>query len=87
MPPTDPRVIYESPPGVFPSWRVERYSEADPTLIRFTKHGRTTKLLDQVARWVGGRWDPARWVPRVPTVPDSVLRVVTGELLLLEVRG
>ena len=73
-------VLFESPAGKVSSWRVERYSTTDPTLIRFVKHGRTTKLLDQVARWTGSSWDVSRWVPD-GKVPRDILRQVCGELV------
>lgn len=78
-------VLFESPAGKVPRWRVEQYSEADPTLIRFVKWGRTgSKCLDQIGRWIGGRWDPARWVPG-DRVPKDIMRVVVGEILRREV--
>lgn len=79
-----PTVLFESSTGRVPSWRVERYSTTDPSLIRFVKHGRTSKLLDQVARWAGGRWDPSRWVPD-GKVPKDILRQVVGQLSRQEV--
>ena len=77
-------VLFESPPGRVPRWEITRYSTTDPTLIRFVKHGRASKLLDQVARWHGGRWDPARWQPGAK-VPKDIMRVVLGELVRQEV--
>ena len=65
---------------------MERYSPTDPSLIRFVKHGRTSKLLDQVSRWAGGRWDPSRWVPD-GKVPRDIMRQVVGELVRQEVVG
>lgn len=76
-------VLFESPAGKVPRWEITRYSTTDPTLIRFAKFGRT-KLLDQVARWAGGRWDPARWCPD-GKVPRDILRQVCGELVRQEV--
>lgn len=78
-------VLFESPSGKVPRWRVEQYSDADPTLIRFVKWGRSgAKCLDQVGRWTGSSWDPSRWVPDAK-VPRDVMRVVTGELVRREV--
>ncbi|MEB3354692.1 MAG: hypothetical protein VKM34_10755 [Cyanobacteriota bacterium] len=79
MPTTSPLFISEGN-KIPPRWVVERYSDDDPTLIRFVKWGRTGKQLDQVARWVGGRWDPARWVPRAPQCPQYMLNAVTRRL-------
>lgn len=76
--------IYTSPTGKVPRWEISYYNETDPSLIRFVKYGRTTKLLDQVARWRGNRWDPARWCPD-GKVPKDVMRQVVGELLRREV--
>ena len=77
-------VLFESPAGRVPSWRVERYSPTDQSLIRFAKWGRTSKLLDQVSRWAGRRWDPSRWVPD-GKVPRDIMRQVVGELVRQEV--
>lgn len=78
-------VLFESPAGRVPRWQISRYSETNPTLIRFCKWGRSgAKCLDQVARWHGNRWDPARWCPD-GKVPRDVMRVVTGELVRQEV--
>ncbi len=77
-------VLFESPAGRVPRWEITRYSTTDSSLIRFVKHGRASKLLDQVARWAGGRWDPARWCPD-GKVPRDVMRVVCGELQRQEV--
>lgn len=77
-------VLFESPAGRVPRWEITRYSPTDPSLIRFVKHGRTSKLLDQVSRWAGGRWDPSRWVPD-GKVPRDILRQVVGELVRQEV--
>ena len=76
-------VLFESPTGRVPRWEITRYSTTDPSLIRFVKFGRT-KLLDQVARWHGGRWDPARWCPD-GKVPRDIMRQVVGELVRQEV--
>lgn len=85
---TDPRVIFESPPGVHPRWQVEQYHEDHRDLIRFTKWGRTgAKGVDQVAKWCGSCWDSSRWVPKPPTVPAPVLRAVMAELVRREVVG
>jgi hypothetical protein len=76
--------IYSTPPGLTPRWRVEQYGP-DPGQVRFVKWGQTTKLLDQVARWAGGRWDPSRWVPQSPQVPKQILMEVTAEMVRREV--
>lgn len=56
-------------------WRIERdpIMAARPGLVRFTKRSAVRKLLDQTARWTGDGWDPQRWVPRVPIVPQAIL--------------
>jgi hypothetical protein len=83
---TDPRVIYETPPGVLPRWKVEHY-QGHPDLIRFARWNRNGKTLDQVGRWIAAGWDSSRWVPKPPTVPAPVLRVVMAELVRREVVG
>lgn len=81
-------MIYESPDGISPRWRVEHYSEDQRDLIRFARWGRSgSKGLDQVARWVSAGWDSSRWVPKPPTVPAPVLRAVMAELVRREVVG
>ena len=58
-------------------WRIERPLPATlPDLVRFVKHSTVRKLLDQTARWTGDGWDPQRWVPRVPIVPQTILDLV-----------
>ncbi|MEB3360589.1 MAG: hypothetical protein VKI42_00510 [Synechococcaceae cyanobacterium] len=84
---TDPRLIFETPPGTSPRWRVEQYHEDHPQLIRFVRWNRTGKSLDQVARWAVAGWDSSRWVPKPPTVPAPVLRAVMAELVRREVVG
>lgn len=83
----DPRVIFESPPGTFPRWQVELYSDDRPDLISFAKWSQSGCRLDQVARWVSAGWDSSRWVPKPPTVPAPVLRAVMAELVRREVVG
>lgn len=63
-------VIYKSD-----RWRIERdpTMAARPDLVRFVKRSAVRKLLDQNARWTGNGWDPQRWVPRVPIVPQTIL--------------
>jgi len=60
-------------------WQIER----DPTctgrsdLVRFVKRGPSgRKMLDQIAQWTGTGWDPSRWVPRPPMVPQGILDLV-----------
>ena len=74
-----PTPIFVSPPAAVPRWEIT-YHNDDLSLIRFVKWGRTTKLLDQVARWSGNRWDPARWVPTDRAVPKDIMRQVVGRL-------
>ena len=59
-------------------FRIERQpgSVTDPMVVHFVKYGTTRKLLDQNARWAGCGWDPQRWVPRVPIVPQTILDLV-----------
>lgn len=84
---TDPRLIYESPDGISPRWRVEHYNDDRPDLIRFAKWSQSGCRLDQVARWVSAGWASSRWVPKPPTVPAPVLRAVMAELVRREVVG
>lgn len=64
-----------------PRWRVEQdpTMSARPDLVRFTKHSKR-KLLDQIARWDGNGWDPARWVPKHPQVPHTLLAIVEAHM-------
>jgi hypothetical protein len=65
-------------------WTVEQ----DPTaagndrLVRFSKHNGQRKLLDRIAEWHpefdDGPWNPHRWVPRPPAVPQQLLAQVEG---------
>jgi hypothetical protein len=59
-------------------WLIEQdpTMAARPDLVRFVKRSAMRKLLDQTARWTGDGWDPQRWVPRVPIVPQDVLQLV-----------
>ena len=59
-------------------WRIEQdpTMATRPDLVRFVKHSTVRKLLDQTARWTGDGWDPQRWVPRVPIVPQTILDLV-----------
>lgn len=65
-----------------PRWRVE----VDPTmaarldLVRFIKYSAARKLLDQIARWDGGGWDPERWAPKHPQVPKTLLAIVEAHM-------
>ena len=59
-------------------WRIVRQpgSTTDPMVVNFVKFSSVRKLLDQNARWTSDGWDPQRWVPRAPIVPQSILRLV-----------
>ena len=63
-------------------FRVERQpgSVTDPMVVGFVKYGTTRKLLDQNARWIGSGWDPQRWAPRVPIVPQAILEHVEAHM-------
>ena len=63
-------------------FRIERQpgSVTDPMVVRFVKHSAVRKLLDQTARWGGNGWDPQRWVPRVPIVPQTILDLVEAHM-------
>ena len=63
-------------------FRIERQpgSVTDPMVVQFVKYGTTRKLLDQNARWIGSGWDPQRWVPRVPIVPQTILDLVEAHM-------
>jgi hypothetical protein len=56
-------------------WRIERQPGrvTDPMVVQFVKYSAVRKLLDQSARWTGSGWDPQRWVPRVPIVPQTII--------------
>ena len=64
-----------------PRWTVTQgpYYTSDD-LIRFQKMSGSRKLLDQIARWTGDGWDPARWVPKPPTVPAQLRLLIEGQL-------
>jgi hypothetical protein len=66
------------------AWRVERFSEEMPHLIRFIKQNAQRKMLDCNAIWcsVEGRFvdDQGYWCPRPPIVHREVLRAVEAEL-------
>lgn len=66
------------------AWRVARFSEEMPHLIRFIKQNAQRKLLDRNAIWcqVEGRFvdDQGYWCPRPPIVHREVLRAVEAEL-------
>lgn len=81
------QILFESPRGRVPRWRVtcHPFGGCDPWLVAFEKWGRTTKVVDKIARWTGSSWDPSRWVPD-QKVPRDVMRSVIGELLRLEVQ-
>lgn len=79
-----PTPIYESAQGQQPRWVISLYNDRDPSLIRFVKYGRSSKLLDQVARWTGSGWDPSRYVPNAK-VPREIMRLVVGALRRQEV--
>lgn len=63
-------------------WRIERDTTraAAPDLVRFAKFSRMRTLLDQTARWTDNGWDPQRWVPRVPIVPQTILDLVEAHM-------
>lgn len=63
-------------------WLIERdpTMAARPDLVRFIKRSPMRKLLDQTARWTGDGWDPQRWVPRVPIVPQTILDLVEAHM-------
>jgi len=68
-----------------PRWRVEQdpTMAARPDLVRFTKHSEARKLLDQIARWDGAGWDPARWMPKHPQVPHLLMAIVENHMRAL----
>ena len=70
----------DNDPEVFPRWTITRHPAGtiDPLLVRFRKCSRMRTLLDQVARWdaAADGWDPSRWVPRFPIVPQDLLDLV-----------
>lgn len=76
------QILFESPRGRVPRWVVtlHPYGTCDPWLVAFEKWGRTTKVVDKIARWTGSSWDQSRWVPN--GVPRDVMRQVVGELVL-----
>jgi hypothetical protein len=48
-------------------WEVTSWRVGSLRLVRFMKHSKTAKLLDQTASWTNDRWDTSRWTPlRVP---------------------
>lgn len=59
-------------------WRIERQpgSITDPMVVGFVKGSAVRKLLDQTARWTPTGWDPKRWVPKSPTVPQWLIQKV-----------
>ena len=59
-------------------WRIQRQPGVitDPMVVRFLMFNSNRKRLDQNARWTGDGWDPQRWVPRAPIVPQPILRLV-----------
>jgi hypothetical protein len=65
-----------------PRWQVEQdpTMAGRPDLVRFTKQSQARKLLDQIARWDGAGWDPARWVPKHPQVPQTLLAIVEAHM-------
>jgi hypothetical protein len=66
-----------------PWWTVERQPGyvTDPMVVRFLKHNGKRKLLEQTARWTGAGWDPKRWTPRLPTVPQWLIEKVEDHML------
>lgn len=68
--------------GHGPRWMVERQPHAttDPNLVRFVKRSQTRCLLDQIALWNGRGWDPSRWVPAHPGVPQTLLTIVENRM-------
>jgi hypothetical protein len=65
-----------------PRWTVKRHpaGTTDANLVWFVKQGQKRKLLDQVARWDGNGWDPKRWVPKYPKVPQTLLAIVEAHM-------
>lgn len=63
-------------------WLIERQpgSITDPMVVQFVKRSTMRKLLDQTARWTPEGWDPQRWVPRVPIVPQAILDLVEAHM-------
>jgi len=63
-------------------WRIERQPGrvTDPMVVQFVKYSAVRKLLDQNARWTPDGWDPQRWVPRVPIVPQTILDLVEAHM-------
>ena len=68
----------DHPFALGPCWEVTQdpTMAGRPDLVRFVKRSAQRKLLDQIARWDGTGWDPARWVPAHPRVPRTLLGIV-----------
>ncbi len=84
-------IILDRPDGPFgppyPAWLVVRQPEGviDPMVISFRKVGRNGNLLNQTARWTPLGWDPKRWQPKPPKVPQWVIDRAVVHMLQLEV--
>ena len=77
-----PELIFQSEHSTAqaPVWTVTQQpgQTTSPHLVEFEKHGRSGKLLDQVALWdpIGCCWSGNRWVPKAPIVPKWLLAKV-----------
>ncbi len=76
-----PELIHRDAPSISqfgPWWTVERQPgfTTDPNTVRFLRHNGSRKLLDQIARWTSNGWDPKRWQPKPPTVPQALIESV-----------
>jgi len=73
-------------PQASPRWTITRQpaGTTDPMLVHWRKRNNIRTLLNQTARWTGDGWDPSRWVPRFPIVPQDLLDLVEQHMRGLE---
>lgn len=71
------KVLYQGPPhpGGGAVWTVTQdpTMAGNPCLVRFTRRNSKRKLLDQTAEWLPAGWNPHRWTPRAPMVPQWLI--------------
>ena len=81
-----PQILYSNHgEQVGPWWTITRqpFQTTNPFLVHFSKRNRTTRALDQIAKWdpVARTWCSSRWVPRQPIVPDYILIIVQEKMI------